>query len=486
MNFRKSFTFLVLALAPFWVLAQEDLRLLEAVQAQDYALLQKLIDSGIDVNVEASDGSSALHWSVYRDDSTATQLLLDAGAEVNARNRYDVAALSLAASNGNPAMVALLLNAGAMPNTAMAENETALMTAARSGVADTVELLIEAGANVNERESWRGQSALMWAAGEGNLEVVNLLVAHNADISARSERGFTPLLFAAREGKTAIVNALLDLGADIEEALPAGRAEVTENGLSGAAQTGMTPLLLAIGSAHFETATLLLDRGANPNAAPLGWAPIHQISWVRKAGQAGSNNPAPQGSGKIGSLEFTRKLIAAGADINAQVSSRPPVGVSDLNMLGGTAFLLASRTADADLMKLLVEFGADPTIPNNDNSTPLMVAAGLGTGAPGEDPGTEEEALEAVEYVLSLGGDINAVDNMGNTAMHGAAYKHLPLVVAYLNDQGAEISIWNQENEFGHDPLQIAAGIHRGMNIVSSAITEDAIRKILDLFPLPH
>ena len=79
-----------------------------------------------------------------------------------------------------------------------------------------------------------------------------------------------------------------------------------------------------------------------------------------------------------------------------------------------------------------------------------MVAAGLGTGAPGEDPGTEEEVLEAVKYALSLCEDINAVDVLGNTAMHGAAYKQQPLVVAYLDEQGAEISIWNQENEIGH------------------------------------
>lgn len=294
------------------------------------------------------------------------------------------------------------------------------------------------------------------------------------------------MLFAAREGNTDVVRALLDLGVDINEALPAGRAVVTENGLSAAAQTGMTPLLMAIGSAHFETASLLLEHGADPNAAPLGWAPIHQITWIRKAGQAGSNNPAPIGSGSLGSLEFTRQLIAAGADINAKVTERPPVGVSSLNMRGGTAFLLAARTADADLMKLLVELGADPTIPNDDNSTPLMVAAGLGTAAPGEDPGTEAEALEAVQLVLSLGGDINAVDNLGNTAMHGAAYKHLPSVVQYLYENGAEISIWNQENEVGHSPLQIAAGIHRGMNIVSSAVTEEALRKILDQFPLPQ
>ena len=483
---KKLTALLSILIASSWVNAQDDMRLIQAVKDQDIATARVLLDSGIDVNEIEADGSKALHWSIHRDNAEISRLLIEAGIDVNAKNRYEVAALSLAANNGNSELVSMLLDAGAFPNTAMAENETALMTAARTGVTESVEMLIDAGANVNERESWRGQSALMWAAGEGNLEVVELLIEKGADISARSTRGFTPLLFAAREGKTEIVKSLIDLGADINEALPAGRAVVTENGLADGAQRGMTPLLMAIGSAHFETATLLLDHGADPNAAPLGWGPIHQVTWIRKAGQAGSNNPAPQGSGSLGSLDFTYKLAAAGADLDARVTQRPPVGVSDLNMRGGTAFLLAARTADADLMRLLVELGADPHIPNDDNSTPLMVAAGLGTGAPGEDPGTEEEALEAVEYALSLGGDVNAVDNLGNTAMHGAAYKHLPQVVQYLYDNGAEISIWMQENEYGHTPLNIAAGIHRGMNIVNSTITEEAIRNILDEFPLPQ
>ena len=454
---KKLTALLSILIASSWVNAQDDMRLIQAVKDQDIATARVLLDSGIDVNEIEADGSKALHWSIHRDNAEISRLLIEAGIDVNAKNRYEVAALSLAANNGNSELVSMLLDAGAFPNTAMAENETALMTAARTGVTESVEMLIDAGANVNERESWRGQSALMWAAGEGNLEVVELLIEKGADISARSTRGFTPLLFAAREGKTEIVKSLIDLGADINEALPAGRAVVTENGLADGAQRGMTPLLMAIGSAHFETAALLLDHGADPNAAPLGWGPIHQVTWIRKAGQAGSNNPAPQGSGSVGSLDFTYKLAAA-----------------------------AARTADADLMRLLVELGADPHIPNDDNSTPLMVAAGLGTGAPGEDPGTEEEALEAVEYALSLGGDVNAVDDLGNTAMHGAAYKHLPQVVQYLYDNGAEISIWMQENEYGHTPLKIAAGIHRGMNIVNSTITEEAIRNILDEFPLPQ
>ena len=480
---------LIIALIAFGgnsLLAEDQNSIVDAAKAQDLSSLRILLDSGENVNSPDSDGSIALHWAVHSDSLEMTRLLIRAGSDVNAKNRYEVAALSLAANNGNPDMVKMLLEAGAFANTVMAENESALMTASRTGVREVVSLLIEAGANVNARESWRGQTALMWAAAEGNLKVLELLVSEGAEVSARSDKGFTPLLFAAREGETKIVQSLIMSGALANEALPAREAVVTENGMSSAAQTGMTPLLLAIGSAHFETAALLLELGADPNAAPLGWAPIHQVTWIRKAGQAGSNNPAPQGSGKLGSLEFTRMLVEAGADINAKVSKRPPVGVSDLNMRGGTAFLLAARTADVDLMRLLVDLGADPHVPNDDLSTPLMVAAGLGTGAPGEDPGTEEEALEAVKFAMSLGGDINAVDAKGNTAMHGAAYKHLPSVVSYLYEQGAEISIWNQENEIGHTPLLIAEGIHRGMNIVSSSVTEGAIRKILERFPLPQ
>ena len=482
----KTLTITLIVFCSNWLFAQSQNTIIEAVKKNDLSSLRILLDSGENVNAVDPDGSIALHWAVHNDSLEIVQLLLSAGSDVNAKNRYGVAPLSLAANNGSASMVKSLLDRGAFANTVMAEDESVLMTAARAGVEEVVNLLISAGANVNARESWRGQTALMWAAAEGNLEVLELLVSEGADVSARSDKGFTPLLFAAREGETSVVHSLFKNGASVSEALPSREAVVTENGMSSAAQTGMTPLLLAIGSAHFETAALLLELGADPNAAPLGWAPIHQITWIRKAGQAGSNNPAPQGSGKLGSLEFTRKLVESGADINAKVTKRPPVGVSDLNMRGGTAFLLAARTADIDLMRLLVDLGADPHETNDDLSTPLMVAAGLGTGAPGEDPGTEEEVLEAVKYALSLGEDINAVDVMGNTAMHGAAYKHLPSVVAYLNEQGAEISIWNQENEVGHTPLLIAEGIHRGMNIVSSILTEVAIREILERFPLPQ
>jgi len=150
-----------------------------------------------------------------------------------------------------------------------------------------------------------------------------------------------------------------------------------------------------------------------------------------------------------------------------------------LNRKGATPFLLAARAGDADLMRLLAELGADPRMPNEDGTTPLLVAAGVGTQAPGEDPGTEPEVLEAVKVALALGNDLNAVDTNGETVMHAAAYKHVPTVVRYLAERGARIDVWNQPNKKGWTPLKIAEGVQRGMNIVSSTVTAAAIRDVM-------
>jgi hypothetical protein len=109
-------------------------------------------------------------------------------------------------------------------------------------------------------------------------------------------------------------------------------------------------------------------------------------------------------------------------------------------------------------MRLLVELGADPLLPNFNNTTALMAAAGLGTTEPLEEVGEEIEALEAVNMLLDLGADINAVNNDGDTAMHGAAYNIYPRVVELLAKRGADPQIWKNPNKFGRTPLFIAEG----------------------------
>jgi len=272
------------------------------------------------------------------------------------------------------------------------------------------------------------------------------------------------------------VRVLLKAGADVNETVPVegGRRRA----LGGRAlPPGATPLLEAVSNAHFELAAQLLDAGADPNAHLTGYTVLHAIVPVRKPG-VGDNDPSPEGSGAMSSLELVRKLAAKGADLNARMSRRANLCNTRLNEVGATPFMMAALTADAELMRELAKLGADPYIPNVDNSTPLMAAAGLATRSPGEDAGTESEVIEAVQAALDLGADINAVDMNGETAMHAAAYKNLPGVVKYLAAKGAKIEVWNKNDKFGWTPLAIAVGYRFG-NFKPSPETEASIREVM-------
>ena len=449
--------------------ASTDVRLVQAVKNSDKAAIEKLLPQHIDLSATDTDGSTALHWAVRQDDLETTNLLIRGGANVKTANRYGVTPLSLACLNGNAAIIESLLKAGADPNSALPGGETALMTAARTGKVNAVKVLIAHGADVNFQEGRRGQTALMWAAADGNTAVVEELVERGADMHARTKGGFTPLLFAVREGRIDTVRALLKAGGSVNETWKAGRA-------SGVA--GISAMVLAVANAHYELAAMLLDAGADPNAAAQGWTALHQITWVRKPGR-GDNDPAPEGSGNLSSLDLVRKLVAKGANVNARMTRQGNAGRTSLNMIGATPMLMAARTADVPMMRLLAELGADTLLPNADGSTPLLAAAGLGTYSPGEDPGTEPEVLEAVKVALELGGDVNAVDNNGESAIHAAAYKQVPSVAQFLVDRGAKIDIWNQKNKTGWTPLRIADGVLLGTSIRSSPETAAVLRQVM-------
>jgi ankyrin repeat protein len=177
------------------------------------------------------------------------------------------------------------------------------------------------------------------------------------------------------------------------------------------------------------------------------------------------------------SLQFVETLVEHGADINARLKQGKS-GRGRLNQSDATPFLFAADTADVPLMRLLLKLGADPTIPNADHCPPLLAAAGIGTFAPGEEAGTEEEAIEAVKLLLDLGANINAVDDNGETAMHGAAYKSLPQMVELLAERGADIRRWNRKNKFGWTPLLIAEGYRPG-NFRPAAETIAAIHHVM-------
>jgi len=447
--------------------------LADAVEKQDQKRIEALLKQGADVNAPQVDGMTALLWAAYNDDPATARLLIAAHADTNLANRYGVKPLSLACTNGDTDLVELLLQAGADPNTTLPGGETALMTAARTGRVGPVKALLAHKAVVNAKER-RGQTALMWAAAEGHSEVVQLLIHAGADFRIPLSSGFTPLFFAVREGRRDVVQALLKAGADVKEAMQPQRPGGKDP------RKGTSALMLAVENGHFELAVDLLKAGADPNDQRSGYTPLHAITWVRrtKTGDDPDGDPPPIGSGTMDSLQFVRELVAHGADVNARLQHGPS-GRGRLNETGATAFLFASHTADVPLMRLLVELGADPKIPNADNCPALLAAAGIGVMAPGEEPGTDEEVVEALKYLLQLGADINAVDNNGETAMHGAAYRNAPGVVAFLAERGADIKIWNQVNHYGWTPLRIAEGYRVG-NFKPAPETIAVLKRVLD------
>ena len=444
--------------------------LADAVRKQEHTVARALLEQSVGVNVAQVDGMTALHWAVYHDDLEITKLLIAAGADVTAKNRYGVPPLSIACQNGTTAIVELLLEADADPNATLRGDETLLMTAARTGKLGPVKALLAHSADVNAKER-KGQTALMWAAADGHANVVDALIEAGADFRTPLKSGFTPFFFAVREGRTDVVFRLLQAGIDVNDVV------APEKSSGNGTKAGTSPLILAVENGHFELAAALLEVGANPNDDRGGFTALHAITWVRKPIR-GDGDPPPIGSGRLSSLELVRELVSHGADVNAR-HPKQSSGNGRLNRTDATPFLLAAEAADVPLMRLLVELGADPLLPNADDCTPLLAAAGVGVLSNGDEAaGTEDETIEAIKLLLELGADINAIDDDNNSAMHGAAFKSRTRLVQFLADHGADVNVWNRKNSRGWTPLMIAQG-HRPGNFRPSPETIVAVERVM-------
>jgi ankyrin repeat protein len=431
----------------------------EAVKGGDVARLRALIHQHEDVNQADPDGTTALHWAIYRDDGAAAAALLQAGARATAVNRYGVTPLTLACLNGNAALISQLLDAGADPNTGLASGETPLMTAARAGKVEAMVRLLARGAQVNATEPWKGQTALMWAAATDNAAAVEALAAAGADLEGQSKNGFTSLLFGVRQGALDSVRTLLNLGANANDTLP----------------NGMGALLLAVINAHYDVAALLLDYGADASADVTGWTALHQIVMTRRSL---NTYPLPVATGSFDSLKLVPKLVAYGANPNARLVKAPSDGYANkLNRKGATAFLLAAQGVDVSLMRALQEAGADPRLANDEGTTPLMTAAGIGLFSVGQSPGSPDEVTEAVKLCLALGGDPAVVDANGDTALHGAALRGANDAVQLLVAAGGKLDV---KNKAGYTPWRMADGVFIAPTFKQQPETAKLLRQLME------
>jgi uncharacterized protein len=441
--------------------------IVDAVKNGDTAAALALLKQHADVNVPEADGTTALHWAVRQDDRDMADRLIKAGANVKAANRYGVTPLYLACVNGSAPMIAKLLEAGADANAATTEGETALMTVARTGNVEAAKVLLAHGADVNSKEQWRQQTPLMWAVAESHPEMAQELIAHGADVNARQvewhwERqvtkeprekwmplgGLTPLLFAARQGCVECARVLVKAGADINATDP----------------NDISPMVMALINGHYDFAAFLLDKGADPNIADeTGRTPLYAA--VDDHTMPESNLPAPREiDDNLTSMDVIKALLAHGANVNAQLKKQTPYrtkvdrGADTMLTTGTTPLLRAAKAGDTEVMQVLLAKGADVKLTTKFGMTPVMAAAGLGTKE--EDTTgrkkTQAEAIASIKLCLDAGADVNAVNNQGDTALHGAAQKGFDEVVQFLADHGAKLDV---KDKRGHTPLDAAMGL---------------------------
>ena len=440
----------------------------DAVRANDRQALQRLLAQKADVNALDGDGTTALHWAARNGDAQVVALLLKAGAKVAVPNRFGVTPLQLAAENGSAAVTEALLGAGADANDKNREGETVLMMAARSGDVATVKLLLAKGAVVDAREGWREQTALMWAASENQAAVVQALVEAGAAINVKDKvmppapraragadtafqsahsnfpkGGFTSLMYAARDGALNAATALADAKADLDAADP----------------DGVTAMMLAVLNGHYEIAAMLVNKGANVNAVDRSGRGVlfhavdmHTMEWL-------FSRPIAKPSGEMDAVGFVKLALDKGANPNARMTGRPfalhhDSGGNATLIEGSTPFMKAATTSDVVLMKMLLDKGADPNIKTKNNTTALMAAAGLNWKDIAAIA-TEADSIEAVTICLDRGGDVNAVNDLGETAAHGAAQRGADKVMRFLYDRGAKLDAKNKE---GRTPFDEATG----------------------------
>jgi uncharacterized protein len=426
-----------------------------ACQNGNAAMIEVLLKAGAGANSVKANGTTALMMAAASGSAPAVKVLLDHGATVNAKESvHGQTALMFAAALNRDVVVKTLLANGADPNTSTTVHKLERVRfdqdgnvvedrpAPRGSTAKTDEAMdAEAAAAHAKTANDAARSDLEVLSRSMGMKAVEYRIAkpraRAGDVAARPPRkvgadsvgGMTALLYACREGHTETVKALVESGAKID--------------LNELSADKFTPLVMAITNGHLTLAKYLLDHGADPNPATIsGLTALYAVIDVQWAPKAWFPQPSTEQE-KVTYLELMKALIDHGANVNAQVGEKLwfrsfTNDYTWVDPAGATPFWRAAQSSDVAAMKLLAEHGADPKLATKSGDTPLMAAAGIGWAA-NWSVNAPVPLVDAVKYCVELGNDVNAADNRGYGALHGAAYLGDKDMINYLVSKGAKI-----------------------------------------------
>lgn len=265
--------------------------------------------------------------------------------------------------------------------------------------------------------SVQSHSILPVAAEEGDLEIVKMLLEHGAEIDAINSEDRTALQKASIKGHKAVVAYLLDHGGDVRHA----------------DRDGVTSVHLAVQYGFMEIAQLLIDSGADLHCRSNGWAPIHLCHDDPEMMQCLLKNGADvNDTGKQG---YTALYIAALNNhpevVKVLLSYNPDLEITHKNRSALTA---ATERGNTEVVRLLLEAGANVNHQSGQNNFPLQIAVA-------------KNREDILRILMRYNPKVNLVDDNGNTALHSVSSKTSVMIAKILDVGGADLNIRNKEQE---------------------------------------
>lgn len=398
--------------------------LMSAARENAVEALKLLIDSGIDIDDKDSTGGTALIQAAFVGATEVTKLLLEAGADIKIANNLNKTALQIAIEKNKQDIVTLLKNVKPAKeyNLNGQNKKEFLFNAIKEKDIAKVDYIIKNGANVNSKndEDW---TVLMEASCINSIEIIKLLIKAGADVNAYDESGWTALMEATNNKNIDILKVLIESGANV----------------NFKADNGWTALINSSGKNFIEATKLLIKAGVDINAkdnngltALTNARTEEMVALLKKNGALDNEKYELNGQSKKEILfnairekdiDKVKYLIKNGANVNDKDNS------------GYTTLINASISNSTEIVKLLIESGADINAQtDNEKETALMSAS-------------VNNALDVARFLINSGAYVNDIKNNGGTALMLAAYRgHLDMVKLLIQSR-ADINTRNKWNE---------------------------------------
>lgn len=365
-----------------------------AVSKKKYGNVEYLIEKGADINARSTNGWAPILFGVVHNSKYLVGMLIEEGADLDVKTNDGAAPLHSAASYGRSKILDMLIENGADINAEDDQGSTPLCWALNPNSYHAATVFIEKGADVNHRDK-RGSTPLHGAVQRGSMNIAKLFIENGADVNAMDGAGWTPLTGAALSG-VEMVEYLLSSGADVN---PQKRSKQLKSaGIKGSI---ITPLHMAARHGQTETVALLIEKGADVNAANAeGATPIHLAV-------------------NDGRIELVKTLLDQGAIIGRTN-----------NVFGRTELHTAACKGFTEIVDLLMSAGASPKVKDKGGKTPLDHALYYGF----------------VQTATRLSGgdlDLNIRMKVGSAEVLEKKYREKEAVVWHLGHSGWAIKTKN-------------------------------------------